>query len=153
MKRRFEQNLQDCYFVIQSLLPSISDHLMQNLNVELLTTQLRQRDGSKLRKQEMWDELKIMTFTRTISSIYLIALLTIFTNIQLSLLGRLVYIDSCHRITKLNDIAVDLEEKLPRSISEETEREYLSTSWYFLKVGWKELVDRVEMVVKAELKK
>ncbi|KAJ3268677.1 peroxin [Terramyces sp. JEL0728] len=150
IKRRFEQNLQDCYFVIQSLLPSISDNLLQYLNVELLTTQLKQRDESKLKKKEMWQELKVITFSRTLSSVYLLSLLTIFTNIQLSLLGRLVYVDSCHRITKLNDESVDPDEKTTRYISEVTEREYLSTSWYFLKVGWKELVDIITQKVKQE---
>ncbi|KAJ3253410.1 peroxin [Boothiomyces macroporosus] len=150
IKRRFEQNLQDCYFVIQSLLPSISDNLLQYLNVELLTTQLKQRDESKSKKKEMWQELKVITFSRTLSSVYLVGLLTMFTNIQLSLLGRLVYVDSCHRITKLNDESIDPDEKTTRYISEITEREYLSTSWYFLKVGWKELVDIITEKVKQE---
>lgn len=42
MKRRFEQNQQDCVFTVLSLLPTLGDQLLHELNVELITAKLQQ---------------------------------------------------------------------------------------------------------------
>ncbi|KAF9365231.1 peroxin, partial [Mortierella sp. NVP85] len=42
MKRRFEQNQQDCVFTVLSLLPTLGDQLLHELNVELITSRLQQ---------------------------------------------------------------------------------------------------------------
>ncbi|KAI8898577.1 Peroxin-3 [Globomyces pollinis-pini] len=146
LKRRFEQNLQDCFFVVTSLLPSLSDNLFQELNVELLTTDLK-LVGAKDQKRLMWNKLKLQTFTRTLSSIYLLNLLTLFTTIQLSLLGRLVYLDS---VIALNSHDSETDEMV-RCVDENTERQYLTLSWYILNVGWKKFIEQFQVIVKLKL--
>lgn len=42
VKRRFEQNQQDCNFTVLSLIPSLGENLFGLLNVEALTVQLQQ---------------------------------------------------------------------------------------------------------------
>jgi len=42
MKRRFEQNQQDCVFTVLSLLPTLGDQLLHELNVESITAKLQQ---------------------------------------------------------------------------------------------------------------
>ncbi|KAF9536080.1 peroxin, partial [Mortierella hygrophila] len=42
IKRRFEQNQQDCVFTVLSLLPTLGDQLLHELNVELITARLQQ---------------------------------------------------------------------------------------------------------------
>ncbi|KAJ1546880.1 peroxin, partial [Cladochytrium tenue] len=69
-------------------------------------------DAAKRRKLELWAELKSLSnhgldtgaiyltlsdslgFTRTVSALYLVTLLTVFTHLQLNLLGRYIYLDS-----------------------------------------------------------
>lgn len=80
VKRRFEQNLQDCTFAVGSLLPTLGENLFNELNVELITAQLQQtrqaRVGgsgagddqgepvaSKKNKIELWEELKILSMS------------------------------------------------------------------------------------------
>jgi Peroxin-3 len=79
LKYRFELNLRDCRFVVESLLPTLKDNLFEELNVELLTQQLKLRQGDtpllqeqpKKHKREMWASLKITSFARTICTVYL----------------------------------------------------------------------------------
>lgn len=97
--------------------------------------------------------------------IYSIALLSLFTHIQLSVLGRSKYIQSLiqqehdERIreqleystsvyslfwgdSSLEDSETDMLEE-SESVSEETERKYLTLSWWILHVGWKDVGERV----------
>ncbi|GJN87106.1 hypothetical protein Rhopal_000051-T1 [Rhodotorula paludigena] len=45
-------------------------------------------------KAELWHEIKLLSFTRLITSLYVLVLLTLQTHVQLALLGRASYIDS-----------------------------------------------------------
>ncbi|KAI9105639.1 Peroxin-3 [Phlyctochytrium arcticum] len=178
VKRRFEQNLQDCTFAVGSLLPTLGENLFDALNVELLTAQLQQSRQAKTEEEgtkedsgqsatssgppkktklELWDELKILGFTRTISSVYLITLLITFTHLQLNLLGRFFYLDSVIAFKQ-----VDHEQEIRgqigggptesrNGVSYETERKYLTFSWYVLNVGWKACVERVRKATEEVL--
>lgn len=99
--------------------------------------------------------------------IYSITLLTLFTDIQLNLLGRSKYIQSVfmmerdERTRELfakhaspdsiywgekvldEESAEDNERAEEEAISEETERKYLTLSWWILHVGWKDVGERV----------
>ncbi|KAF8126804.1 Peroxin-3-domain-containing protein [Boletus edulis] len=45
-------------------------------------------------KGQLWNEVKILALTRTLTTLYTITLLSLFTAVQLNLLGRSRYIDS-----------------------------------------------------------
>ncbi|KAJ3022359.1 peroxin [Thoreauomyces humboldtii] len=175
VKRRFEQNLQDCTFAVGSLLPTLGENLFEKLNVELITAKLQQSrqaksvlepgedsaaetaeavERQKRQKIELWQELKILSFTRTIASVYLVTLLIVFTHLQLNLLGRFFYLDSVMAFSQ-----VDREQVIKGSVgsttgsggrkgvSDRTERKYLTFSWYVLNVGWRQCVERVQTAV------
>ncbi|KAL1948096.1 hypothetical protein VTO73DRAFT_12171 [Trametes versicolor] len=116
-------------------------------------------------KAELWREVKMLTFTRTLTVIYSITLLSLFTHIQLSVLGRSKYIQSLiqqehdermreqleystsiyslfWRDNSLEDSETDMLEE-SETVSEETERKYLTLSWWILHVGWKDVGERV----------
>ncbi|KZT08080.1 uncharacterized protein LAESUDRAFT_724066 [Laetiporus sulphureus 93-53] len=116
-------------------------------------------------KADLWKEVKILTFTRTLTIIYSITLLSIFTHIQLNILGRLKYIQSVVQAEReerrrervqqdvsmllagveeaLSEENEDVDEDEDEIISEETERKYLTLSWWILHVGWKDVGERV----------
>ncbi|KAI0252869.1 Peroxin-3 [Lactifluus subvellereus] len=129
------------------------------------------------KQAELWREVKILTVTRTLTVLYSITLLTLFTNIQLSLLGRYKYIKSViqlereeearsrrqyelslssilfpslvdttrsHDIEALLDQNAAWEEGMWREgVDAETERKFLTLSWWILNVGWKDVGERV----------
>ena len=86
-------------------------------------------------------------------------LLTLFTHVQLSILGRSKYIHSViqteqdERLREQMDASIlsllwadSTEEEAAQSvevISEETERKFLTLSWWILHVGWKDVGERV----------
>ncbi|GAA5883133.1 hypothetical protein JCM1840_004395, partial [Sporobolomyces johnsonii] len=45
-------------------------------------------------KAQLWNEIKILSFTRLLTSLYVLALLTLQTHVQLALLGRAHYVKS-----------------------------------------------------------
>ncbi|KAF8480273.1 Peroxin-3, partial [Russula ochroleuca] len=66
-------------------------------------------------KAELWREVKMLTVTRTLTVLYSITLLTIFTNIQLSLLGRYKYIQSVIQLERDEDARSRLQYELSLS--------------------------------------
>ncbi|KAI8799597.1 Peroxin-3 [Cladochytrium replicatum] len=156
VKRRFEQNQQDCTFTILSLLPTLSEQILVELNVEGITARLQStragtgasgtEEAIKRAKMELWGELKIQSFTRTIAAVYLVTLLSSFTHIQLNLLGRLFYLDSVVSFSQKGrekEVAVTTA----KGVSVETERKYLTFSWFLLNRGWRACVERVKNAV------
>jgi peroxin-3 len=94
--------------------------------------------------------------------LYSIVLLSLFTHIQLSILGRSKYIQSVldqeqeerMRDTMRLDISAlllgmwgnegdDDTVQSVDSIDEETEQKYLTLSWWICNIGWKDVGERV----------
>ncbi|KAJ3417564.1 Dicer-like protein 1 [Chytridiales sp. JEL 0842] len=155
IKLRFEQNQKDCVFTVQRLLPTLVLQLHPALDVEAITTALQQAkvapsndppEVQKKRKLELWQELKILAFTRTLSAVYLVTITTLFTHIQLNLLGRFIYLDSVAGASARSN-GKDVSDNTRKGLSFETERKYLTFSWFLLNVGWKGLVSRVRKAV------
>ncbi|KAI0786964.1 Peroxin-3 [Abortiporus biennis] len=117
-------------------------------------------------KAELWREVKMLTFTRTLTIIYSMTLLSLFTHVQLNVLGRTKYLQSILQLAEDEKMREQLEQSLSISallwggpnieegnsdgeflevenISEETERKYLTLSWWILHVGWKDVGERV----------
>ena len=87
--------------------------------------------------------------TRTITAIYAVSLLTILTSIQLNLIGRYTYLDSLSKLnSNTSSSQPSKEEKL---ISFETERQYLSFSWFLLHDGLDMLLKTVKDAIETIL--
>jgi peroxin-3 len=103
-----------------------------------------------------------LAFTRTLTTLYSLTLLSLFTHIQLNLLGRSKYIQSVldqereEVLREQHDFSVQsllwgeiveeseddvLQDVDP--IDEETERKFLTLSWWICHIGWKDVGERV----------
>ncbi|KAM0788638.1 hypothetical protein ACM66B_006108 [Microbotryomycetes sp. NB124-2] len=115
-------------------------------------------------RAELWNDIKILSFARTITSIYVLTLLTLQTHVQLNLLGRAAYVVSVLSALPESTSTTDLpsmqderdlemalyEEKRKQNsvgISKDTERRYLTFSWWLLHRGWKQVAERVRQAV------
>ena len=124
--------------------------------------------AEKKEKLALWNELKITAFSRTLTTLYSLVLLSLQTHIQLNLLGRYAYLTSVatlsapasshnHQIRLERHDGVELESEDEEAMAQEedevkgidlqTERLYLTFSWWFLHQGWKELADEVQGAV------
>lgn len=138
--------------------------------------------AERKRKAELWNQLKIASVSRYLTTVYAANLLSVLTNVQLSLLGRYSYLRSLSSDKDGDDAAKSstatttagstdpLEDAWARSASasaststsasgsgpakltQQTEEEYLTFSWYFLHVGWKQLASRVQAQVEEALR-
>ncbi|OJJ64873.1 hypothetical protein ASPSYDRAFT_39647 [Aspergillus sydowii CBS 593.65] len=108
----------------------------------------------KRNKTQLWNEVKITSTTRAFTLIYTLSLLTIFTRVQLNLLGRRNYLSSVISLAtppadsstiRLEDHDDDLTQTLGNDF--ETNRRYLAFSWWLLHRGWKILMEEVQTAV------
>ena len=111
-------------------------------------------------KAQLWNEIKISSITRACTLIYTLSLLTLLTRIQLNLLGRLSYVSSVVSLAQpqngddTNSISLeDHDDSNPLSNSGfgndfETNRRYLTFSWFLLHRGYGLILSKVEEAVK-----
>ncbi|RKP34749.1 Peroxin-3 [Dimargaris cristalligena] len=217
LKRRFEQNQQDCTFTIMSLLPTLSEPLLDTMNVEKLVQTLKEyRKGGSINpasrnppalpavegggssgddpsanlsnpaspspaatttlidpgvhhparsKVELWEDIKLTSFTRTLTSLYCLNYLTVFVYLQLNLIGRFIYADSLASLVRgspsaddtnpqrapagdsMNSGKADPHAPTSRRLPFMVEQAYLTLTWWFLHIGWQSCQAAVETAV------
>ncbi|KAH9872917.1 hypothetical protein J1614_005312 [Plenodomus biglobosus] len=113
---------------------------------------------SKKSKAQLWNEMKISSITRAFTLIYTISLLTLLTRIQLNLLGRRNYLASVVSLAAPQSTTeasrINLENNDDDNFDQaygndfETNRRYLSLSWWLLHRGCLDLIGKVRVAVK-----
>lgn len=113
---------------------------------------------SKKSKAQLWNEMKISSITRAFTLIYTISLLTLLTRIQLNLLGRRNYLASVVSLAAPQSTTeasrINLENNDDDNFDQaygndfETNRRYLSLSWWLLHKGCIDLIGKVRVAVK-----
>ncbi|KAF8945219.1 peroxin [Haplosporangium gracile] len=106
-------------------------------------------------KLELWHELKVMSFTRTVTALYSLTFLTLLTQVQLNLLGRFTYVSSVIALSNTTDASYRVESPAVKgSLSStagqldfQTEKKYLTFSYWLLHEGWRRWSEKVRDVV------
>ncbi|KIW16884.1 hypothetical protein PV08_04074 [Exophiala spinifera] len=120
-----------------------------------------QGEGSTLlprkTKAQLWNELKITSITRAFTLIYSLSLLVILTRIQLNLLGRLTYLSSVISLARppppgrANSISLEDHDDGGAGAGFgndfQTNRRYLTFSWYLLHRGYAQIMTKVRTAV------
>lgn len=113
-------------------------------------------------------------FTRSLTTVYTLVLLTLQTRVQLNLLGRYSYIRSVRQLDEVfhpsaaagaggaseswwgyltGVLSSGPADDAPRpggledAIDQETEMAYLTFSWWLMNVGWRDVKERVALAV------
>jgi len=115
---------------------------------------------SRKTKAQLWNEVKLTSITRAFTLIYSLSLLTILTRIQLNLLGRLNYISSVVSLAqppppgRVNSISLEDHDDGGAGAGAanlgndfETNRRYLTFSWYLLHKGYAQVMEKVDRAV------
>ncbi|KAH7378476.1 Peroxin-3 [Phaeosphaeria sp. MPI-PUGE-AT-0046c] len=113
---------------------------------------------TKKTKAQLWSEMKISSITRAFTLIYTLSLLTLLTRIQLNLLGRRNYLASVVSLAAPQSTSegarINLENNDDDNFDQsygndfETNRRYLSLSWWLLHKGCIDLIEKVRVAVK-----
>lgn len=122
---------------------------------EDLSQILSRPDGTLIQKRsEIWTEMMLVSFTRLFTCLYGVTLLNLQTHIQLSLLGRDLYLNSIVS-ENFDEVGVnddDTEDRFSNfrerdQLQVATERRYLTFSWWYLHRGWIILSKRIRDAV------
>ncbi|KAK4548416.1 hypothetical protein LTR36_009326 [Oleoguttula mirabilis] len=113
---------------------------------------------SKKSKAQLWQEMKVNSITRALTLIYTISLLALLTRIQLNLLGRRTYLSSVVALASpaaaQQSSTISLENRDDDNYDNvygndfETNRKYLTFSWWLLHRGSKQIMERVMAAVR-----
>ncbi|KAK6997093.1 Peroxin-3-domain-containing protein [Favolaschia claudopus] len=159
-----------------SLMTTTSTDTDSSSNISLQGSVIDSASGSESTRPtraELWNELKMLTFTRTLTTVYTVTLLTLLTTVQLTLLARGRYIRSVVELEKQqrrqHAMTPDLTTLLTMGLGENAEEaadfaagfgwpehdedgeeeeevasaKYLTMTWWILHVGWKDVGERV----------
>ncbi|GME29045.1 peroxisomal membrane protein [Neofusicoccum parvum] len=111
----------------------------------------------KKSKAQLWNDMKIHSIARAFTLLYTLSLLTLLTRVQLNLLGRRNYLASVVTLASPpahGSTRISLENHDDDNIEQaygndfETNRKYLSFSWWLLHRGCKDLMEKVLSAVK-----
>jgi peroxin-3 len=133
--QHFESTERACNQTIKSMAQSLCESILAGVNTEIVLEQLRNNPEKKL---ELWEELKVLSFTRVTALVYGISMLVITLRVQLNLLGGYLYKDTT------------LPEKV---VTQELQAQYLSLVEHLLKDGMANLIEIIEKNIRKTLGK
>ena len=137
-------------------------------------------DERRQTKLRLWNDIKHSSFARTFTTLYTLVFLSLQTYIQLNLIGRRAYLaalesqasrdlqqravqqgtdDEKHHIALHDASEMDAllgaelgaEDGADARLDQDTEKKYLTSSYWFLHRGWSEVAERVQAAVHAEI--
>lgn len=142
-QHHFESNQRTCTITLFSLVPNLRDALMEKLNCEAITGKLRERPSNKL---ELWEQLKVLSFTRTIASVYSSCMLFVFLRVQLNIIGGYLYLDS---LTMTGEASNGKNGKKVH-IAEGLQKRYLAVVRYLMGDGLDFLIEEIRRTVEGK---
>ena len=123
--QHFESTEKTCNQVIIGMGAEMLQAILKECSTDQLLEQLRENPANKL---ELWEEMKIVSFTRLTTFIYASSMLVVALRIQLNLLGGYLYCDTVTGLGKEKDA------KQPK-INDDLKQKYLSFIRHFIQDG------------------
>lgn len=135
-QQHFESTERTCNQTILSLMRTVREAIVKVLNTEELVMKLRSDPADKV---PIWEELKILAFTRASVLVYVGTMMVVTLRIQLNLIGGYMFQDS---LSEKGD-----GDKAPH-ISSSLQEKYLLLCHHFVNEGIQELCSIIEEKVR-----
>lgn len=130
-KQHFESTERTCNQTILSLSKIVNENILSSLDTERIVHELQENPENKL---ALWEQMKVMIFTRICVIVYALSILQVTLRIQLNIIGGYLYRDSVCEDDPL--------------IDGELQAKYLSLCHYFVGPGIEDLIKQIEKAVK-----
>lgn len=136
-QNHYDSTEKTCNKTILSLAPTLYEKILIVVDIDGHVQKLKDGVTDKI---AVWEELKILSFTKVALMLYCGSMLTITLRIQLNILGGYLYQYSagCTEVKKSN-------------LNSDVQQKYLSLCQYFLDTGVKELCGLIEAKVRFVL--
>lgn len=89
-QQHFESTERTCNQTVLNLMSTLNESLASTLNTEKIIEELRKKPENKV---ELWENLKVLVFTRASCLIYLTVMLVVTLRIQLNIIGAYLFKD------------------------------------------------------------
>lgn len=126
-KQHFESTERTCNQTILSLSKIVNENILSSLDTELIVHELQENPENKL---ALWEQMKVMIFTRICVIVYALSILQVTLRIQLNIIGGYLYRDSVCEDDPL--------------IDGELQAKYLSLCHHFVGPGIEDLIKQIE---------
>ena len=129
------------------LLVPLRNKIFGALNIEEVTAALNSQPQNKL---ELWEDLKLLGFSRTMTSVIATCTLYMFLQVQMNIIGGYMYLESIDSLTGTADISELIHDiEMDKSISS-LQREYMNNIRFLLEDGILKMIDDVKGVVSGK---
>lgn len=125
---------------LAAALDNLKDHLFEALDYTELTERLNKGKGHLIpqEKLQLWERLKILSFTRTVCALWAVTVLNLYTRTQLNILGRHFFINQARGFENL--------ESMDQSIAL-CQQKFLGSADFLPQYGVTGLIVRMEKIV------
>ncbi|KAF0978668.1 hypothetical protein FDP41_002488 [Naegleria fowleri] len=154
MRYLFSENNNTAKVALLSVIPQLLEEIEKTYPTQSLVEELKtQKNLSTERKKKLWEKIKLESFTRVISSIYALCMMDTILSIQISMIGRHLYMEHTYKNKKIEEGVEDerLKNHLSLSSDRRTQHRFLGYAAHFQNVGFPTLMSLVESVVKAHI--
>ncbi|XP_023303180.2 peroxisomal biogenesis factor 3 [Lucilia cuprina] len=127
--QHFESTEKTCNQVIIGMGAELMQAILKECSTDELLQQLRENPPNKL---ELWEEMKIVAFTRLTTFIYASSMLVVALRVQLNILGGYLYCDTTSTLMA-NEQAKHKQKQA--KINDDLKQQYLSLIRHFIQDG------------------
>ncbi|TVU09112.1 hypothetical protein EJB05_42553 [Eragrostis curvula] len=129
----------------------LRSRIMEELDISHLTEKLLRGKGESnaltpKEKLETWEKIKVLSFTRTISSMWAMTLLSLYVRVQVTILGRHLYLDFA-RDTDGAQLQAESD-----TFSKSGHKDFLATADYLATYGINTLIPQMQRAATEILK-
>ncbi|GFS15042.1 peroxisomal biogenesis factor 3 [Elysia marginata] len=143
-QHHFDSNQRTCNTTVLAMIPNLRDTLVKHLDTESVKELLKSSPPNKL---DIWEDLKIMSFTRTVAAVYGACMLSVMLRVQLNIVSGYLYLDAVHSSTN----GIKPEEETKTSISPRVQERYLSLVKIFIEQGFVDFIHHLKLAVMKEV--
>lgn len=141
----FDSNQRTCNMTLLSFLPTLRNNIAESCDSDSLIAALKLSPSNKV---ELWEQLKVLSFARALSSILSTTCLFVYLRVQMNVVAGYMFVEG-YRIEE----TIDENDSPPESDSliASTREKYLNTVKFLLDAGCNNLIGDVERAVREHM--
>lgn len=137
----YESNQRTCVKTFMQLMVPMRDKIYEALNIEEITNALSQNPENKL---ALWEDLKLIGFTRAVTSVIATCTLYVFLQVQMNIIAGYMYLEkteASQEASEVNELIHEIEMDVPIS---DLQKEYLNNIKFLFNDGIFQMIDHVK---------
>lgn len=140
----FENTQVTCNQTIKSMFSKVKEHIHKEIDIGVILSELKKNPKNRV---ELWEDLKLLTFTRIIVDVYATSLFALLNKVQFAILAGYLFADS-----KTSSVIekLQVEDAAVMTATAKIQERYLGTVNHFISNGISLLIKEVLTAVKAE---